>query len=120
MMKKRVLVVDDEKEITDFLERFLNRFDITVVKASEGMQAFDFYNKHNPDCVFLDIQMPGKDGMTVLKELRAIDSASKIIMITGRDDKEFQEKAKQLGAIDYITKPLDLGELSSKIEKYIL
>ncbi|UCD15509.1 MAG: response regulator [Candidatus Omnitrophota bacterium] len=119
-MKKKVLVVDDEKEITDFLERFLMRFDISVIKANEGKQAFDFYHLHNPDFIFLDIQMPGKDGITVLKELREIDDSLKVIMITGRDDKEFREKAQQLGAIDYITKPLDLSELSKKVEEYIL
>jgi DNA-binding response OmpR family regulator len=118
-MKKKVLIVDDEKEIVEFLERFLKRFTLDVVKATGGNEAIEFYKIHNPDCVFLDIKMPDKDGIAVLKELRAINPALKVIMLTGKEEKEFQEKAKKYGALDYITKPLDLAELSKKIEKYV-
>lgn len=118
--QKSVLVIDDEKEITDFMERFLGRFELSVVKACSSKEAVEFFKQKIPDCVFLDIQMPGKDGITLLKELREMSESIKVIMITGRDDKSYQEKAKELGAIDYITKPLDLGDLSKKVEKYIL
>ena len=119
-MKKKILVVDDEKEIVDFLERFLKRFALDVIKATGGNDAIELYKNHAPDCVFLDIKMPDKDGITVLKELRTINPLLKVIMLTGKDEKEFQEKAKKYGAIDYITKPLDLAELSRKIEEYVL
>ena len=119
-MKKKVLVVDDEKEIVNFLENFLARFNITTIKATTGDEAIDFCQRCQPDYVFLDIQMPDKDGITVLKELKKLNPAIKVIMITGREEKEFQDKAKKYGAIDYITKPLDLSDLSKKIKEYIL
>jgi DNA-binding response OmpR family regulator len=119
-VKKKVMVVDDEQEIVDFLEKFLNRFNISVIKATGGGEALDLYQSQKPNYIFLDIQMPDKNGLTLLKELMNLDSQLKIIMITGKDDKDHQEKAKELGALDYITKPLDLNELSEKIEQYIL
>jgi len=118
--KKKVLIVDDEIEIVDFLSRFLQRLGVTAIKANSGEEALRKYNEAHPDSVFLDIQMPDKDGLTILKEIKKIDSAVKVIMITGKDDKELQAKAKKYGALDYITKPLDLSELSAKINDYIL
>lgn len=119
-MKKKILIVDDKKEIINFLEHFLIRFNLTVIKAISGQEAVSCYHQYKPEYVFLDIQMPDKDGITVLKELKKIDPALKIIMITGKEDDDSQKKAKKYGAIDYVTKPLDLSELSKKIQKYIL
>ncbi|MCP4653170.1 MAG: response regulator [Candidatus Omnitrophica bacterium] len=118
-MKKKVLVVDDEKEIVDFLEKFLRRLDITVMKAVSGGEAVELCKKDSPDCVFLDIQMPDKDGLTVLQEIIDLNAALKVIMITGKEKLEFQEKAKKIGAIDYITKPLDLSDLNEKVKAYL-
>jgi two-component system response regulator (stage 0 sporulation protein F) len=118
--KKKILIVDDETEIVDFLSRFLNRLGLTAIKANSGEEALKKYSQEKPDFIFLDIQMPDKDGLTILKEIKKIDSAVKIIMITGKDDKEFQAKAKKYGALDYITKPLDLSELNDKINHYLL
>lgn len=117
-MKKKVLVVDDEKEIVDFLENFLARFNLSAIKAATGKEAVELYLEYKPQCVLLDISMPDKDGLTVLKELKKIDPLAKVIMITARDDKQSYGKAKKYGALDYITKPLDLNDLSQKIKEY--
>ena len=119
-MSKKVLVVDDEHEVVSFLEDFLRRFDLEVVSVTDASQALSDFKTHNPDFVFLDIQMPEKNGIEILRELKSFDPQVKVIMITARHDEEYQVQAKQLGAIDYITKPLDLGDLSKKIKKYIL
>jgi DNA-binding response OmpR family regulator len=119
-VKKKILVVDDENEIVDFLESFLRRFNLNVVKASSGNDALALYDKERPDWVFLDIMMPDRDGISVLKELKKIDARVKVIVITGKEEQAFREKARGFGAIDYITKPLDLGELSQKIKNYIV
>jgi len=118
--KKTVLIVDDETDVVDFLERFMNRFNITVIKATGGEDALDLYQQYLPDWVFLDIQMPDKDGVSVLKELKKKYPKSQVIMITGQDDKKVKERARKYGALDYILKPLDLMELSQKVKKYIL
>lgn len=119
-MKKKVLVVDDESEIVGFMEKFLAQFDITAIKILPGEDVVACYNRSRPDCVFLDVQMPDKDGMTILKELKKSQPASRIIMMTGVEEKEFKEKARRYGALDYITKPIDLSDLSKKIEEYII
>ena len=116
----KVLVVDDEQEVVDFLCNFLNRFKIQSIKANDGLTALDLYEKNKPDLVFLDIKMPQMDGLTLLKELKKKDKDAQAIMITGREDKESQDSAKKMGAIDYVVKPLDLEELHKKIQEHIL
>jgi len=119
-MSKRILLVDDEVEIVNFLEHFLKRFKILAIRATSGKEALSLYDKDKVDFIFLDIQMKGIDGLTVLKKIKKIDPEAKIIMITAKADLENQNKAKELGAIDYIVKPLNLLNLKEKIEKYIL
>jgi two-component system response regulator (stage 0 sporulation protein F) len=117
---KTVLIVDDESEIVDFLSNFLGRFKINSLKALNAKKAIEVFNQYRPEWVFLDIKMPDKDGLEVLKELKKIDSKVKVIMITAKEDKESQQKAKRLGVVDYFIKPLDLEELHKKIKNYIL
>ncbi|MFA6281369.1 MAG: response regulator [Candidatus Omnitrophota bacterium] len=119
-IRQKVLVVDDEREIVDFLCNFLQRFGISVAKAKNAQEVFEKHKKDKPDYIFLDIGMPECDGLEVLKQLKKNNSKAKVIMITAKTDKNSLATAKKYGAIDYITKPLDLGELSKKIEDYIL
>ena len=116
----KVLVVDDEKEVVDFLCNFLKRFKLESEKANDGKEAIDVYEKIRPEFTFLDIKMPQMDGLDVLREIKKINQNAKVIMITGREDKESQSKAKKLGALDYVVKPLDLEELHRKIQEHIL
>ena len=119
-MKKKILVADDEHEIVEFLASFLERFGFIVIKARGGKEAVALFQQHRPDCVFLDIQMPDIDGIAVLEAVKSLDEKIKVIMITGREDQELREKATEYGALDYVTKPLDLGELKEKINQYLL
>lgn len=118
--RKKVLVVDDETEIVDFLCNFLRRFGVSVAKAKNAQEVFKKHKEDNPDYIFLDIGMPECDGLEILRQLKKNNSEAKVIMITGKTDKDSLSAAKKYGAIDYITKPLDLGELSKKIKNYIL
>jgi len=115
-----VLVIDDEIEVVEFLCNFLKRFNITAHKAVNGEGAIKAFAKEKAEWLFLDIKMPDMDGFDVLKSIKKMDPGVQTIMITGRDDKESQKKAKNLGAIDYIIKPLDLEELHQKVQMYIL
>ena len=116
----KVLVVDDEVEITEFLCNFLGRFNLVGERANNGKAAMEMFTKIKPQWVLLDIKMPDMDGFEVLEELRKIDPAVKAIMITGVDDRTSQERAKKLGAVDYVVKPLDLEDLHAKIKLHIL
>ena len=115
----KVLIVDDESEIVDFLRNFLRRKGIQVLVANSGVQALDVFNKHTPAIILMDINMPDIDGLAVLKEIRTKDRFVKIIMVTGKDDKESIREADTLGANDYIIKPLELDNLYSTIVKYL-
>ena len=119
-MPKSILIVDDEEEILTFLEHFLQRFEISVTKATSGEEALAIYARQNVDFVFLDIQLQGIDGIKVLQGLKKMNPLAKVVMITGKFEKKLKEEAKSKGALDYITKPLDLTILRRVIDKYLL
>ena len=119
-MKKRVLVIDDEADIVNFLEHFLKRFNIPSITSTSGNDALSLYDKDTIGFVFLDVTLKDTSGLDVLKGLKEADPEVNVIMLTGRTEKTIQEKAKKLGIVDYITKPLDLRELKEKIQKYVL
>ena len=120
IMPKSILIVDDEEEILTFLEHFLQRFEISVTKATSGEEALAIYARQNVDFVFLDIQLQGIDGIKVLQGLKKMNPLAKVVMITGKFEKKLKEEAKSKGALDYITKPLDLTILRRVIDKYLL
>jgi DNA-binding NtrC family response regulator len=119
-MVKHILLVDDEEEITNFMENFLKRLKVSSTRVSSGEQALAVYDKNKIDFVFLDINLQGINGFEVLKELKLMNPSVKVIIIAANGDKDSQSKAKKLGAIDYISKPIDLREVKDKITKYIL
>ena len=117
---KHVLLVDDEEEIVYFMQNFLKRFKISSATALSGEDALKVYDPGEIDFVFLDLRMGGIDGFTVFERLKLVNPEIKVIIIAGSSDIESMHKAKQMGAIDYITKPIDLSEFKKKIDKYIL
>lgn len=119
-MSKHILLVDDEVEIVDFMENFLRRFKISSTKVTSGEEALAVYDQRKMDFVFLDIHLKGIDGFTVLEKLRAVHPGVKVIIIAGSTEKDSVDRAQQLGALDYISKPLDLGEFKEKLHKYVL
>jgi len=117
--KKKVLVVEDEEEIIEFLKNFLRRRKIEVYLAKSGLEALDVFEKESPNLVLLDIGIPQIDGLEVLREIKEKVPQTKVIMVTGRADKKSISKAKKLSADAYINKPVDLAELYSVIEKFL-
>ena len=117
---KHILLIDDEDEIVAFMENFLRLFKIVSTKATSGEEALEVYNPETMDFVFLDLHLKLMDGFTVLKRLKEINPTVKVFIIAGSHDKESMDKAMALGAVDYITKPIDLSDFKSKIDQYIL
>lgn len=115
----KILVVDDEVEVANFLCAFLKRLGLNSEKANSGKEALDTFDRYKPEWVFLDIKMPDMDGLELLKKMKEIDAGLKAIMITGKDDDAAQNEARLLGASDYIVKPMDLDEMRKIIKKYI-
>jgi len=114
-----VLVVDDEVETIKFFSVFLKRFGLNVEKATCGEEALELFNRHKPEWVFLDIKMPGINGLELLRQMKSINAGIKAIIISGKDDDSAQNEARELGASDYLIKPIDLEQMHKIIRKYI-
>ena len=117
MKKKKILVVDDEDDILQFLELVLREKGYDVVTAAGGQEALTRAQIEKPDLVLLDIMMPQMDGWEVLKLLRVDDETADIpvAMLSARTEAKDRVQGLQEGAIDYICKPFALQELLEKI-----
>ena len=111
----KLLVVDDELEITEILKNFFERKRYNVLTANNGQQALDVVKNERPHLVFLDIRMPGMDGITVLRNIRELDKSIKVIMVTALEDEKTIQEAKTLGATDYVRKPFKLDYLEKDV-----
>ncbi len=116
---RKVLIVDDEPEVVEFLRNFLKRRSVEVHLAYQGLEALAIFEKESPDLVLLDIGIPNLDGLGVLRRIKEKSPKTKVVMITAKNDSTSVTKAKKIGADAYITKPVDLAELHSLIDKYL-
>jgi two-component system nitrogen regulation response regulator NtrX len=107
MLKPRILVVDDEEPIRKTLRMALEYEGYDVVEASSGPEALVLLDRESADLVFLDIKMPGMDGLEVLEKLRERSSAPPVIMVSGHGTVQTAVTATKLGAFDFIEKPLE-------------
>src|SRR5262249_46264505 len=113
-----LLVVDDNAENRDMLSRRLERKGFAVRSAADGFQALELVDKERVDLVLLDIMMPGISGLEVLKALRTTRSPAElpVIMQTARVESEDVVEAVELGANDYVTKPLDVPVVLARVQ----
>lgn len=111
----RILVVDDEFEVCDILKRFLTSKGYTVDTAQDGSIALEKIKEFCPDVVLLDIMMPGIGGIETLKEIRRIDPSIGVIMVTAVLDEALAKRALEIGAFEYITKPINLHYLETVV-----
>ncbi len=107
---KRILVVDDDQGILDSFEVLLgDRYDL--VKAENGYEALRLLEHDPPQLIFLDIKMPGLNGMDVLKRIHKDQKDIEVVIITATDQEKTEEDAKALGVIDYLKKPIDIFDV---------
>lgn len=111
----KTIIVDDERLARNELKRLLEEFPkINVVaEAANADEAIELINEHNPDLLFLDIQMPGKNGFELLEAIE--DRVPEVIFTTAYD--EYALKAFEYNALDYIMKPIDTARLAEAIQK---
>ena len=114
----KILVVDDDAEITKMLENYLTGEGYEVVVASSGASALTATSSGEPDLVLLDIVLGAEDGRDVLRELRLISDVP-TIFLTGRGLESERIAGLKMGADDYIVKPFALGEVSARIESVL-
>jgi len=107
---KRILIVDDDQGILDSFEVLLgDRYDL--VKAENGIEALRILENDPPQLMFLDIRMPGLDGIDILRRLHQGRKNVDVVVITAIDQEKTEEEAKSLGVIEYLKKPLDIFEV---------
>ncbi len=109
-MTRKILVVDDTRNVQVLLSDFLSGQDFEVLVASDGREALDVVHQSNPDLILLDIMMPNMDGYAFITHLRR-ETSTPVIMITAKQQEADIIRGFDLGADDYITKPFRLREL---------
>lgn len=116
-MSVKVLVVDDEKNFVELLTERLQTRGFDVRSAFSGSDAVSIAVDENIDVVLLDVMMPGKDGITTLKEIKQVRPLTEVIMLTGHGSVDTGIAGMKLGAYDYLLKPSDIESLQKKINE---
>lgn len=116
-MDTRVLLVDDEKEFADVLGERLESRGFSVKTAASGDEALVLLGRNAFDVIVLDVQMPGKNGIETLNEIKRLDPLLEVLMLTGHGTIQTAIEGMKLGAYDFLLKPTDLAELVGKILK---
>ena len=113
-MKRKILVVDDDRKTADLIRLYLERDGYGVLMAYDGRQALDLVRQRQPDLIVLDLMLPAVDGLDVCRILRA-ESPIPIIMLTAKTTEEDKLLGLDLGADDYITKPFSPREVVARV-----
>lgn len=116
---KKILVVDDEKEVGEFLRDYFADLGFQTCAVTSGKAAIEKAQTLKPDLIILDVQMPGMDGVKVLEEVKKIQPDVKVIMVTGDDCKETIEGTLHGGANFYIKKPVELNYLEKHVQRIL-
>ena len=113
----RVLLVEDSGTMRSIIRRSLKELDVlNVVEADNGLRALEFFRNGEFDLIITDWNMPEKDGLEMMKEIRAVNKKIPIVMITTENGRHRVKEAIQLGVTDYLIKPFSSEALSQKLE----
>lgn len=112
----QILVAEDDQNLGIILSEFLQAKGHEVHLARNGNVAWELFNKHKFDCCVLDVMMPEKDGFTLAKEIRVVDSTIPIVFLTAKSMKDDTITGFKLGGDDYITKPFSMEELLMRLK----
>ena len=120
MAQKKILIVDDEEDITYSLKEIIENKGCEVFATVRNEEAWDIFKRERPEVCLLDIHMPFSefDGIELLRRIRSIDKNVQCLFLTRIEDKETKETAKALGVNEYFEKPLD-GEEFDKLIEYV-
>ncbi len=115
MNHQKILIVDDDTNICELLNLYLEKDGFETVTANDGEQAVEFAQRYNPDLILLDIMLPKLDGWQVCREIRKT-SKTPIIMLTAKGETFDKILGLELGADDYVSKPFDTKEVIARIK----
>jgi anti-anti-sigma factor len=111
----KILVIDDEKPTLKMFRLFLRAYGYSVLIAEDGQTGLEIFKKESPDIVFTDIKMPGIDGIEVLRKIKETNPLTEVIVVTGHGDMDLAIQALNLGATDFINKPIHKIALDSAL-----
>ncbi len=112
----KILVIEDEKKIASFIRKGLEEQGFTVTVSNNGDDGYLLARTQAFDIIILDIMLPGRDGLSILKNLREQKNAVPVIMLTARSEMNEKVEGLNLGADDYVTKPFYMEELIARIQ----
>lgn len=110
-----VLIIEDEKELSNVLKAYLERGGYDVLTAERGDRGLTLWQERHPDIILLDLNLPGMDGIDIAREVRQTDDTP-LIMVTARVDEVDRLLGLELGADDYITKPFSPREVVARVK----
>jgi two-component system KDP operon response regulator KdpE len=115
----KVLIVDDEPEVTEFIKRSLERRGFEVVVATTGQQALDLYPQENPQVVLLDLGLPDINGRDVLKEIKSKSLQIKVMIVSGYTDQNTKQELISMGADSFLDKPIIPTKIADAIKEIL-
>ena len=110
-LKQKIMLVDDDESVRNFLKSFFEDKGYPVVTASSGEEALVRLEKDHPSMILLDVTMPGMDGIVTLRKIREMNPSVGVVMATSIQDEETTKQASKLGAHGYVLKPFDMQYL---------
>ena len=113
-MKTKILIVEDDRNISELLRLYLEKEGFEVVQAEDGRRGVELFNASEPDLILLDLMLPILDGWGVCREVRKVSNVP-IIMVTAKDEVFDKVMGLEMGADDYIAKPFDMKEVIARI-----
>ncbi len=117
MDKFKVLIVDDELDFVEIIVKRLRDRNIEVSGVESGYLALEALDSSSPDVIILDVRMPGLDGIETLRAIKKKKPLTEVIMLTGQASVDSGIQGMQLGAFDYLIKPIALDELLEKVRQ---
>jgi len=112
----RILLVDDEVEFLETLVKRLKKRDMNVSAVKSGEEALEWLDREPVDVAVLDVRMPGMDGIQTLREIKRRYPLTEVIMLTGHASFEVAVEGMELGAFDYLMKPINIDDLIYKVQ----
>lgn len=113
----KVLYVEDDLLVSEIMEMTLKIFFDKVLIAYDGEEGLELFKKEKPDLIISDILMPKLDGLEMSKEILKINKDAKIILVTADNESNYHTKAKEIGVLDYLQKPIDFEKLRVHIDE---
>ena len=115
----KILLIEDEPEMKELIKQFLEDEHYIVEEAGDFNSGLDKIVSYDYDCILLDIMLPGGNGLDLLQELKHLNKADSVIIISAKDSLDDKIKGLDLGADDYLTKPFHIAELNARIKSVI-